>query len=55
MALHQSPFPEVGPITASFGVAEYHPDETLDQWLKRVDDLVYEVKREGRDHISHRR
>jgi diguanylate cyclase (GGDEF)-like protein/PAS domain S-box-containing protein len=55
MALHQSPFPGVGPITASFGVAEYHPDETLDQWLKRVDDLVYEVKREGRDHISHRR
>ena len=55
MALHQSPFPDIGPITASFGVAEYRPDETLDQWLKRVDDLVYEVKREGRDHVSHRR
>ena len=55
MALHQSPFPTVGPITASFGVAEYRSDETLDQWLKRVDDLVYQAKREGRDHISHRR
>ena len=55
MALHQSPFPDIGPITASFGVAEYRLDETLDQWLKRVDDLVYEVKREGRDRVSHRR
>ena len=55
MALHQSPFPGIGPITASFGVAEYRPEETLDQWLKRVDDLVYQVKREGRNHVSHRR
>lgn len=54
-ALRQSPFPEVGPITLSIGVAQYRPNETLDQWLKRVDDLVYQVKREGRDHISHRR
>ena len=55
MALHGHSFPDIGLITASFGVAEYHADETLDQWLKRVDDLVYEVKREGRDQISHRR
>jgi diguanylate cyclase (GGDEF)-like protein/PAS domain S-box-containing protein len=54
-ALRQSPHADVGPVTASFGVAEYRPGETLDQWLKRVDDLVYQVKREGRDHISHRR
>ena len=39
-------------ITASFGVAEYLPDETLDQWLKRVDDLVFQAKREGRDRIA---
>jgi len=26
----------------------------VDQWLKRVDELVYQVKREGRGHISHR-
>ncbi|HRD66811.1 MAG TPA: diguanylate cyclase [Candidatus Competibacter sp.] len=54
-ALHQSLFPDIGPITASFGVAGYRLDETVDQWLKRVDDLVYQVKREGRDQISHRR
>ncbi len=54
-ALRNSPFSDIGPVTASFGVADYRPDETIDQWLKRVDDLVYQVKREGRDHISHRR
>ena len=53
-ALRQSPFPDVGPITISIGVTQYRPNETLDQWLKRVDDLVYQVKREGRDHISYR-
>jgi GGDEF domain-containing protein len=53
-ALRDSPFPDIGPVTASFGVAEYRPDETADQWLKRVDERVYQVKREGRDHISHR-
>jgi diguanylate cyclase (GGDEF)-like protein len=51
----QSPIADVGPVTASFGVAEYRRDETVDQWLKRVDDLVYQVKREDRGHISHRR
>ncbi|MFO1372915.1 MAG: sensor domain-containing diguanylate cyclase, partial [Candidatus Competibacteraceae bacterium] len=54
VALHHLLFPGIGPVTASFGVAEYRLDETLDQWLKRVDDLVYQVKREGRDHISYR-
>ena len=54
-ALRQSPFPDVGAITISIGVTQYRPNETLDQWLKRVDDLVYQVKREGRDHISYRK
>jgi diguanylate cyclase (GGDEF)-like protein/PAS domain S-box-containing protein len=52
--LRQSPIAGIGPVTASFGVAEYRRDETVDQWLKRVDELVYQVKRGGRDHISYR-
>ncbi|MDS4031287.1 MAG: diguanylate cyclase [Candidatus Contendobacter sp.] len=52
--LRQSPFAEVGPVTISTGVAQYRPPETLDQWLKRVDNLVYQAKREGRDHVSYR-
>ncbi|MDQ5910458.1 MAG: hypothetical protein QG599_2554 [Pseudomonadota bacterium] len=53
-AFRRSPIGDIGPVTASFGVAEYRPDETVDQWLKRVDDLVYQVKHDGRDHISYR-
>ena len=48
--LHETP--GVSPVTASFGVAQYHPGETLDQWLKRVDDLVFQAKHAGRDRIA---
>lgn len=51
--LRETPFARIGPVTASFGVTEYRLDETLDQWLKRIDDLVYEVKREGRNQVRH--
>jgi PleD family two-component response regulator len=39
-------------MTASFGVAEYCPGETLDQWLKRTDDLMFQAKREGRNRVA---
>jgi len=51
--LRETPFAGIGPVTASFGVTEYRLDETLDQWLKRIDDLVYEVKHEGRNQVRH--
>jgi diguanylate cyclase (GGDEF)-like protein len=51
--LRDTPFPEIGRVTASFGVSEYRLHEALDEWLKRVDDLVYVVKRDGRNHIQH--
>lgn len=51
--LRDAPFPEIGRVTASFGVSEYRSHEALDEWLKRVDDLVYAVKRDGRDHVQH--
>jgi diguanylate cyclase (GGDEF)-like protein len=54
VGLRQWPIGNIGPVTASFGVAEHRSDETVDQWLKRVDELVYQVKRDGRDHISYR-
>ena len=51
-ALHEESFADAGPVTASFGVAEYRAAETLDQWLKRVDDLLYQAKRDGRDRVA---
>lgn len=38
-------------ITASFGVTEYRLKETSDSVLKRVDELVYRAKKEGRNCI----
>lgn len=43
----------IGPITASFGVTCYHPGETLDDWLKRVDNLMYQAKSEGRNRLCY--
>ncbi len=45
------PFREVGVVTSSFGVAECRPDETLDDWLKRVDDALYAAKAAGRNAV----
>lgn len=41
----------IGPITASFGVSHYRCGETLDQWLQRVDRLMYQAKSEGRNRV----
>jgi diguanylate cyclase (GGDEF)-like protein len=42
-------FEKSGKITASFGVTEYRLSENMDSLLKRVDELVYKAKSEGRD------
>lgn len=46
------PFRDVGAVTSSFGVAEFRPDETLDDWLKRVDDALYAAKAAGRNCVQ---
>jgi diguanylate cyclase (GGDEF)-like protein len=39
------------PLAASFGVVEFTPGETQESMLKRVDLLMYEAKRAGRNCI----
>jgi diguanylate cyclase (GGDEF)-like protein/PAS domain S-box-containing protein len=51
--LRTCPFPEIGLMTASFGVTQYRFHESLDELLSRVDDLMYRAKREGRACIVH--
>jgi hemerythrin-like metal-binding protein len=44
--------PIVGTVTASFGVAEYFPEEYTGSLFKRVDEALYRSKQEGRNRVS---
>ncbi|MCG2799882.1 MAG: GGDEF domain-containing protein [Cellulomonas sp.] len=39
-------------VTASFGVTELQPDEAATSVLRRVDELMYRAKAEGRDRVQ---
>ncbi len=45
------PFPVVGQVTSSFGVAAFRPHEARGLWLKRVDDALYAAKAGGRNRV----
>ena len=40
------------PITASFGVAQWQPGDTIASFIDRADDALYKAKREGRDRVE---
>ncbi len=43
--------PEVGQVTASFGITEYVPSDTVDTIILRADRMTYEAKSFGRNCI----
>lgn len=45
-------FPDVGHVTASFGVATYLPDEDIDDFLSRADKALYAAKANGRNRVE---
>lgn len=45
-------FSIVGQITASFGVTVYGENESLETFIKRVDDALYEAKDQGRNCVN---
>ncbi len=51
-AVAAHPLQRVGRITASFGVAEYHPQESPQAWLKRADEALYAAKEGGRNRVA---
>jgi len=38
-------------VTASFGIAQYRPDDTLETLVKRVDEALYAAKTAGRNGV----
>lgn len=50
--INKASFPTSGPVTASFGVVEARPQESVKSIMKRVDDALYLAKEQGRDQVS---
>ena len=50
IASHQ--FKDLDQVTISLGVVEYNNDESLESFLKRVDEKMYQSKYSGRNKIS---
>ncbi len=48
----REPIDPAGPITVSFGVAQYEVNETKESLFKRVDQALYAAKRSGRDCVK---
>lgn len=40
------------PVTVSIGIAEFHPEDNLDSWLRRADDALYKAKELGRNRVE---
>lgn len=50
--LAASPHPQVGPLTASFGVSASRVGDDLTRLVARADDALYRAKEGGRDRIE---
>ncbi|MBL8452298.1 MAG: diguanylate cyclase [Zoogloea sp.] len=52
LAVCQQPFAQVGPVSASFGVAECVSEEDWNAWLTRADRALYAAKHAGRNRVE---
>lgn len=50
-ALNEETVSEEKEVTMSFGVAEYHPDQTIEKLISRADDKLYQAKKEGKNRV----
>ena len=45
------PIEPVGIVTASFGVTQFYPTDSMESLLKRADEAMYLAKHQGRDRV----
>lgn len=51
-ALQEHPFETVGQVTASLGVATHQASESVQEWVNRADQALYQSKQTGRNRVS---
>jgi diguanylate cyclase (GGDEF)-like protein/hemerythrin-like metal-binding protein len=51
-AVEAQPFPQVGQVTISLGVAQHLAAESLDAWVARADGALYRAKERGRNCLE---
>jgi diguanylate cyclase (GGDEF)-like protein len=51
-AISAATFPDVGKVTASFGVAEWEQGQSSEVWLHHADQALYCAKNGGRDRVA---
>lgn len=50
-SLSRIDIPNVGNVTASFGVADYEPGDTIDTIVQKADGMMYQAKSAGRNCV----
>jgi len=49
--LYKKPLKSIGYVSASFGTTIYNYGESIESMIKRVDDALYEAKRNGKNQV----